>query len=312
MRDWELEKRLHTLGVGSRLYSYFYLKMKPKFREIFHKVLENDLFNVMIDSGAHSVATTKEQISIEEYGKWLVSLGKMPRSVYINLDVVPYQHGDELPPASQFEKSATEGWENLKYLESLGLEPIHVFHGGEDWKWLNKLIDNYEYIGIAASRLATGTSERYGFLDDCWKRLLDNKGNPIRKVHGFALTSPEIMIRYPWHSLDSSTWGQFGVYGHILVPVFHRSKLTYSPIAMSPHSSKRKKRKGHYNTLSEEEKKRVDDFIKECGFTSEEILNEEVGALLKDIINIKFILKLEEEVNRRRKSDIPFQRSFFH
>ena len=310
MRDLDLERKLSTLGVKNRLYSYFYLRMKPKFREIFHTVLQEDLFNVMIDSGAHSVATMKEAISVEEYGKWLVSLGSMPRSVYINLDVVPYQHGDEIPPASRWDQSAQEGWENLKYLESLGLKPVHVFHGGEDMKWLDKLIDNYEYVGIAASRLATGESERYGFLDTVWKKLLDDKGNPIRKVHGFALTSPEIMVRYPWYSLDSSTWGQFGVYGHILVPTFHRSKLAYSPISMSPHSPKQRG-KGHYSNLSEEEKKHVDSFIEECGLTSEQILNEDVGCLLKDVVNIKFLLKLEDEINKRRKTDTTYQRGLF-
>ena len=310
MRDLELEKKLNTLGVQNRLYSYFYLRSKPKFREIFHKVLEEDVFNVMIDSGAHSVATMKEAVSVEEYGKWLVSLGGMPRSVYINLDVVPYQHGDEIPPASRWDQSAEEGWENLKYLESLGLKPIHVFHGGENQKWLDKLIDNYDYIGIAASRLATGISERYGFLDTCWKKLTDDKGKPIRKVHGFALTSPEIMIRYPWYSLDSSTWGQFGVYGGILIPTFHRSKLAYSHVFVSPRSPKQRG-KGHYYTLSDEEKKNVDEFIKECGLTTEQVLNEKVGALLKDVINIKFLLKLEDEISKRRKVDLPIQKGFF-
>ena len=310
MRDLELERKLNSIGVKNRLYSYFYLRSKPKFREIFHKVLGEDIFNVMIDSGAHSVATMKEAVSVEEYGKWLVSLGGMPRSVYINLDVVPYQHGDEIPPASRWDQSAEEGWENLKYLESLGLKPIHVFHGGENQKWLDKLIDNYDYIGIAASRLATGISERYGFLDSCWKKLTDDKGKPIRKVHGFALTSPEIMIRYPWYSLDSSTWGQFGVYGGILIPTFHRSKLAYSHVFVSPRSPKQRG-KGHYYTLSDEEKKNVDEFIKECGLTTEQVLNEKVGALLKDVINIKFLLKLEDEISKRRKVDLPIQKGFF-
>lgn len=310
MRNLELERKLSSFGVQNRLYSYFYLRSKPKFREIFHKVLEEDVFNVMIDSGAHSVATMKEAVSVEEYGKWLVSLGGMPRSVYINLDVVPYQHGDEIPPASRWDKSAEEGWENLKYLESLGLKPIHVFHGGENQKWLDKLIDNYENIGIAASRLATGISERYGFLDTCWKKLTDDKGKPIRKVHGFALTSPEIMIRYPWYSLDSSTWGQFGVYGGILIPTFYRSKLSYSHVFVSPRSPKQRG-KGHYYTLSDEEKKNVDEFIKECGLTTEQVLEEKVGCLLKDVVNIKFLLKLEEEINKRRKVDLPVQKGFF-
>jgi hypothetical protein len=191
----------------------------------------------------------------------------------------------------------------------LGLHPIHVFHGGEPFSWLDRLIDNYEYIGIAASRFEIGVGPRYSFLDACWKKILDHKGNPIRKVHGFALTSPEVMIRYPWHSLDSSSWSQFGVYGNILVPAFDRPKLTYSNIAVSPHSPAQRKKRHYYN-LSKEERRKVDDFIIQCGLTPKDILEEGVGSLKKDIVNIKYLLLLQEEVERRRGS-ISSQPGFF-
>jgi len=307
MRHWELEKGLQAFGVKNRLYSYFYVRKRSEFSNIFKKLIDEEVINVMIDSGAHSVATTKEEVKVEEYGKWLVSLGESDKRVYVNLDVAPFRPGDLIPTAERYEKSASEGWENLKYLESLGLKPIHVFHGGEDWKWFNKLVDNYEYIGLAAS-----IGEKYGWLDSCWKRLLDYRGKPLRKVHGFALTSPEIMVRYPWFSLDSSSWNQFGVYGEILIPIFDKARLTYRHVAMSPHSPAQRKSGGHYNSLSEEERKAVDSFLEECGVSSEQILNESVGSLLKDRVNIRFLTMMEEEINRRRQGqNLSFQRGFF-
>jgi hypothetical protein len=86
--------------------------------------------------------------------------------------------------------------------------------------------------------------------------------------------------------------------------------LVYSIVAISPLSPKQRK-KGHYITLSEEERRVVDNFIVKCGFTVEEVLNESVGSLIRDGINIKSILALEEEVDKRKKSNVPLQRRFF-
>jgi hypothetical protein len=306
MKSLENEKKLYDLGVTHRLYSYFYLR-KKRFGETFKQVREDNLFNIMIDSGAHSVATTKEGVSIEDYGKFLLTLKGIPNLVYINLDVIP--HGSS-PSPLEFDKSAAEGWENLKYLESLGLNPIHVFHGGEHHKWFNKLVDNYEYIGLAASRFVHDINGRYGFLDDYWKKILDKDGNPIRKVHGFALTSPEIMARYKWFSLDSSTWGQFGVYGKIFLPASSSKRATYRCIDISPMSTARRG-KTHYLSLSPEERKSVDEFVKFCGSSSEALLNENVGAVLRDVVNVTAILKLVKEINAGETIIVNSQKSLF-
>jgi hypothetical protein len=43
-----------------------------------------------------------------------------------------------------------------------------------------------------------------GHCDEVWHYILSN--NPSLKVHGFGLTNIELMERYPWYSVDSSSF----------------------------------------------------------------------------------------------------------
>jgi hypothetical protein len=312
MRKLEKEKELLDAGVKCRLYSYFHVRERGSCRDVFNHIFEEGWYNLMIDSGAFSVSPLSSPVDVEEYGQWLVSLGaadktnkrfQNDKTIYVNLDVIPRSLGRAGP---DFEKSAEEGWENLRYLESLGLSPIHVFHGGEDWKWLTKLMDNYEYIGVARRSVAY----RFSWLDEFWKRLVDNKGRPIRKVHGFALTTPEVMVRYPWYSLDSSSWSKPAAYGGIVIPRLDRGKLTCAKMYVSKRCLANRKQWIHYNTLPAEDKKRVDDFIKYCGFSTKDLL-EEKSSDFRTIVNVKLLLLLLKEVSKRKESELAFQDSIF-
>lgn len=63
------------------------------------------------------------------------------------------------------------------------------------------------------------------WLDGVWNIIM--KENPSLKVHGFAMTDPINMLRYPWYSVDSSSWTWAFRYG--LVYLFNNGKwLTIS------------------------------------------------------------------------------------
>jgi len=47
------------------------------------------------------------------------------------------------------------------------------------------------------------------------------------KVHGFAMTSHKLMMRYPWYSVDSKSWISFGSYGQIIMPNKKDGKWNY-------------------------------------------------------------------------------------
>ena len=52
------------------------------------------------------------------------------------------------------------------------------------------------------------------YLDACFN--LAAKKNV--RLHGFAVTDPQLLLRYPWHSVDSKTWKEMASYGFVLYP----------------------------------------------------------------------------------------------
>jgi hypothetical protein len=153
---------------------------------------------------------------------------------YVNVDVI---YNPEL------------SWKVQKYLEDKGLKPIPVFHPGESLSWLQKYIDaGYNYIGIGGLGQTT-TKEKWKMVvgDPAWEMICDSKGIPQVKIHGFAMTSPDLIIEYPYFSVDSTSWMQFGKYGMIIIPKKKNGKFVYEE---SPHIisvSARKAKKSEYD-----------------------------------------------------------------
>lgn len=119
-----------------------------------------------------------------------------------------YEHEDNLEMYVSLDIifNAKASWEMQKYMESCGLNPIPVFHQGEDWKYLKRYVDNYEYIGIGGLAQNASAKSYAEFGDEAFKMICNKDGSPKLKVHGFAMTSIQLMKRYPWYSCDSSTW----------------------------------------------------------------------------------------------------------
>lgn len=111
-------------------------------------------------------------------------------------------------------------WENQKMLEAAGLKPIPVFHLGSPEKWLERYLKKYDYIALGGL-VPNKTAVLVPILDRLFKKyLLDDKGFPKVKLHGFACTAFTLMNRYPWYSVDSTTCGKLAMYGHIIVPEY--------------------------------------------------------------------------------------------
>lgn len=158
----------------------------------------------MLDSGAFSAWTKKINIDLDEYIDFCLQHLDYIDYV-INLDVIPGEFGQKALPVEEIERSASEGWANYEYMTKQGIPKeklIHIFHQGEDFKWLEKIVDAMPYIGLSPAN-DRSTSEKMQWLDDCMKYVCDDKGYPKVKWHGFAVTSLRLMFRYPWYSVDS-------------------------------------------------------------------------------------------------------------
>jgi hypothetical protein len=102
-------------------------------------------------------------------------------------------------------------------MEAMGVTPLPCFHFGEDPRYLEYYISKYSYITLGGM-VAQSTPALILWLDDIWEKYLtDGSGRPKIKVHGFGLTTPELMRRYPWYSVDSSSWVQIARVGGMLM-----------------------------------------------------------------------------------------------
>lgn len=157
---------------------------------------------VALDSGAFSAWSKGTPVNLDEYIKFVHSNRHM-FSWYANLDVIG---------------NAKATWDNQKEMERQGLRPLPCFHMGEDYKYLYRYMNNYEYIALGGV-VGASTRKIMLWLDGLFAdRVTDSQGRPFCKFHGFGLSSPKVIRSFPWYSADSATWLMVTGYGDILVP----------------------------------------------------------------------------------------------
>ncbi len=240
--------------IKRRLYSYFFHGFHTGNRlskeiQIAHEC-GIDLF---LDSGAFSAHTQKETIAVDKYASFIMQHGKI-FSVIANLDDI----GDVGP----------KSWTNLKALENMGCKVFPVFHHQDDILYLKKMLDaGYPFIALGGLVGASRNVLR-DWLDSVWSKYLTHEdGTPRLKVHGFGLTDFELMARYPWYSIDSSSWVMAGIFGGCVF--YERGKL-FKVVFSEDSPSKRELGSWHYNTLSDEQKSVVDKWLLKYNVTAQQ------------------------------------------
>jgi hypothetical protein len=210
---------------------------------------------LFLDSGAYSAWSQGKEINIDEYISFIKE-NKEVIDVYANLDVIG---------------NAEATWNNQMRMEKAGLKPLPVFHYGEDLKWLKRILDqNYGYISFGGM-VPISTGDLIHWLDQLFKiYICDPDGMPHTKVHGFGLTSLRLMLRYPWYSVDSTSWVVTGRMGSIYIPKYKGGKWIYDEdswkIAVSNRSPNTKEAGKHITTMSPMEKKILLNYIHEKGY----------------------------------------------
>jgi hypothetical protein len=265
MGDCKRERELNTFWIR-RLWTFYYLTEKSKDMNKENKV---DLF---LDSGAFSAWSQKKEINIQEYIQFIKENIDVI-NIYANLDVIG---------------SAEKTWENQKIMEEAGLHPLPTFHFGEDKKWLSKYLGKYDYICLGGM-VGGSNSALMQWLDDLFINFLaDDKGYPFVKLHGFGLTSLPLMLRYPWYSVDSTSWVVTGRMGGIFMPYKKDGKWTYDEnswkVNVSNKSSSLKEEGRHLSNFSPLKKQIVMDYLAEKGYKmgKSEIHQEKQGYKLQE------------------------------
>jgi len=172
-------------GLESILESYLTFRNKGKGGFVqWHKDRGLLNKNIFLDSGAFSAWTRNITIDIDKYADFVKK--HLPYlKVYANLDVI----GDA---------KATE--KNQRYLESKGLKPLATFHIGSPYKKLEQMVKEYDYIALGGL-VGVPRPRRIKHLDKCF-RIIRLKS----KIHGFGVGDFQLLLRYPFYSVDNTNW----------------------------------------------------------------------------------------------------------
>lgn len=192
------------------LFSYAFIKNPTKLGSLLGDFRPK---RIILDSGAFSVWSNGGTISLTDYGRFALQFKSSLPDVevnVVNLDVLPGKWGS-VPSKEVIAESAEKGWQNMLYLESLGLKVIHIFHQHEDFAILDKLRAHSDYIGISPAN-DVSMAEKLAWLN---KVFLQIKGTI--KTHGFAVTGHKQLFGYPFYSVDSSSWVVPARFGRIPV-----------------------------------------------------------------------------------------------
>lgn len=299
------------LAMKNRLVSYYY---KEQLKEVMSINFEGPT-KIIIDSGAFSAWNTGSSINFSEYIQYcheaIAQAEKANRPIrVVNLDVIPGQKGQTAALLRNrkhenkdlIEQAAQAGFNNLKAMKAEGVCPIHVFHQGEAWSWIDKIAEETDYMGVSpANDMPVKT--RVVWMNHVFDYM--ERRNIKVKTHGFATLFHSALRDLPLTSADALSWKMVPVNGQVLYPVGGFKNPDYSQRALViqlgtiPSDTRGKWVLGH---LSQAEVA----LLKEDGY-------DDVAALQKDWrlrarICIRYYLGLEAWVNALRAARVPQKR----
>jgi hypothetical protein len=193
---------------------------------------------IFLDSGAFSAYTLGVTLSVEEYCAYIQR----------NMDILRKENGVVMASVLDGIGDPLQTWRNQLEMEMRGCRPLPCFHAGEDERYLEHYVRNYEYITLGGM-VGSSTKALSVWLDRIWDRyLVDGSGHPRLRVHGFGITAIPLMERYPWFSTPE--WG---------------------PLSVSEKSPSRHDAGQHASTLTPIEQEHVFRTLEAQGFTYERL-----------------------------------------
>lgn len=252
----DAEKACRT-GVRYYLESYHYVHKQSSVDK-----MRADGVKVFLDSGAFSAFTKGVQVDIRAYCDYIKR----------NEDIIEKVDGSLCASVLDGIGDPLLTWQNQWVMEQLGVRPLPCFHYGEDERYLEWYIANYEYITIGGM-VPVDKSMLVHWLDRIWDRYLtDGSGNPRLKVHGFGLTTFNLMKRYPWYSVDSSSWVQQAANGNVVLTDYRPGSVIYLPV--SNNSPTRRDEGRHIDNMTEVERVALWRHIEQFGMDVERLKTE--------------------------------------
>jgi hypothetical protein len=235
---------------------------------------------IFMDSGAYSMFTQGIAVDLSQYAEY-INTNRDWIHIASNLDAIG--------------KEEIDSYRNQKALEKMVKSPegflCPVHHARDADKWLLKYIaDGYDYIFLGGM-VPESTGYLRQWLDHLWDKYLTNKdGSAKIKVHGFGLTTIEVMERYPWYSVDSTRWVLLGRYGMILLDMPTENRI----ITLSTSSPRVHDEGQHLDNMDHYNRAVIIERLQELGYDPDQ-LRTMYGY--RDKFNIEFFRRLGERLN---------------
>lgn len=233
------------------LESYHYLNGANAAPDFYRNVAKKKIF---LDSGAFTMFTKGVTIELSEYADY-IKANRDWIEVASNIDEIG--RGKE-----------KESWDNQKALERLNVKVNPVHHARDADSWLLKyMAEGYDYIFLGGM-VAEKISYLQEWLDHVFGKYLTRKDGTAKiKTHGFGITSTAIMRRYPWYSVDSTTWLNGGRFGEILLDLPGGDRR----MTISSQSPRVKMQDMHYDTQSPYAKAQLKKYFESLGYDPEQL-----------------------------------------
>lgn len=190
------------------LISYWYWRREKDMDFLFAQLEKWGVpYHIFLDSGAYTAMTQGAQIEIEDYIKWIYA-NKERIDVYAQLDVI---------------RDPVATTQNLQIMEAEGLRPLPVYHSGSETKYYDALVSKYAYLAVGG---LVGKRRP----DDAMMRFFVNLFRNVNttRLHAFGITRWPFLLRFPWDTMDSTTWMSTFRFGELMW--FNRKKCRFDKL----------------------------------------------------------------------------------
>lgn len=249
-----------------------------------------------LDSGSFSLWTAAEKFAKEyncseadyydtdEFWNYMKGYAKFLKKYrrgidyYSNVDVLPFRRSTRSP---EHKVNAELSYRNLKWLEDKGLHPVPVVHYGAPPAVLQRYVDEgYKLVGLGGLVGSTAKQSGKNWIDDCFEQVCCGTADntPAVDLHGFGVTSIKLMLKYPWYSVDSTTWTKVAAYGNILLPLRRNGKFLYhhTPTVVSVSKDSKNHDLNYNDKKSKALRKAVEAWLEEIDVPLGKMKGEEV------------------------------------
>lgn len=265
-----------------RLYSY--LNDKTNLKNRFARKAKGKL---IVDSGAFTAWTRGAELNVDEYINWL---NENKEFIYLagQVDAIPGKFR-QTPTKQEVEEAAQKTYDNYWYMRERLDNPdmlLYTFHVGEPFKFLEKILEfpDIKYIALGGM-VGRNTQTKENFTQKCFE-IIQASPNPNVKVHGFGMTSPTFLKKFPFASGDSTGWIMTGASGQIYSQFGH---LDFSQNSRNTSKSVFNLPKEAYDVVVQQ--------VERFGYTMEE-LEESYKARM--CYNVKYLNELSHTITCER------------